>query len=387
MLDIKEQITLGMNNYIKRVERIKTIYVELLEKARTDESEQKVIMISDKDLFDKIIRNFGGALDKDAAKYDLQTLYDIGIHKQTGALIISNKGATLYSLSERTNTPHLVRHIGFYVYMPGLGIEFANVGLVGDIYNGKVVFRTESACTPSFLFASQRCNCRYQWENIRELSAYFNKTEAPTFDNGEDFEKWVQNQLDYRDGKHNFKQKGDIGFIMLHVDTQNGMGSGYTKDEFTFDLFERASIRHRGEYSAEQIHKETMAGGFKAIGLEPDPRGENNSVGYKISPVILDYLGASKELICLTNNPFKMKQLEDFGYKLTRIKMIGAVNMAGAQEAEQRGTEFNHMDIDGENISFESDVERVKQEINRCNRFSQGKKGKSTYIEYLCRKV
>jgi len=360
-----KNITDGMDRFSKRIETNKALYVQLLKLADKDTSKEKIFRIIDPKLFYTVLSQFGAVLENSKAKYDLMSIYDIGLHKETGALIISNKGATLFSLSPRTNTPYLTRHIGLCVYVPNLGLEFVNVGLVGNVYDGQVVFRSESACTPSFLFGSQRCNCAYQWESIRELAANFNKITPPKSKSGSDFEKWVQNQSFCSDGKHFFKQNGKVGFILMHLDTQNGMGSGFSKDEFSFDLYSRASMRHRGEYSSEQIHKTTMLGGFEAIGLKPDPRRENDNAGYKLAFVVLDYLKTSKDLVFLTNNPLKMEHLKSNGYTLARIKTVGAVTLAGSQEAEQRGTEFDHLDINGGCITFKEEFNRLKSEIKR----------------------
>jgi hypothetical protein len=59
-----------------------------------------------------------------------------------------------------------------------------------------------------------------------------------------------------------------------------------------------------------------------------------------------------------------MKQVKDFGYELIRVKSIGAVNIAGSTEATQRGTEFHHLDINGDLTSFKEDYERIKEEIS-----------------------
>ncbi len=224
------------------------------------------------------------------------------------------------------------------------------------------MLRSESACTPSFLFGSQRCNCAHQWETIRELAAHFNTVAPPAIDSGRDFELWVQEQFEYSNNKHTARS-GRQGLIVMHVDTQNGMGSGYSADEFSFDLFSRASLRHRGEYSAEQIHQTSMAGGFRAIGIEPDPRSANSECGYKITPIVLDWLGTSHELIFLSNNKAKIRQLEAAHYSVKRVKSLGTVNAAGAQEAEERGTEFGHMDIDPSFISFEEEMNRLIHEV------------------------
>ena len=151
--------------------------------------------------------------------------------------------------------------------------------------------------------------------------------------------------------------------ISMHIDTQNGMGSGFSANEFSFDLFSRASLRHRGEYSAEQIHQTSMAGGFHAIGINPDPRGENDDCGYKVTPIVLDWLGTSRELIFLSNNKSKIRQLEAARYRVQRVMSIGMVNAAGAQEAEERGTEFDHMDIGPALVSFDEEMERLIGEV------------------------
>lgn len=361
-MEVKELLVNGTNKYIERIKREQEIYLEVLNSIPND-FQEKVYRIESRELFNKIIYNFVTALDQDKATGDLMKIYDIAVHMKTKALIIANRGATLYSITEKFETPNLVRHIGACVYMPGLGMEYVNVGLVGNVYDSQIVLRTESACTPSFLFGSQRCNCHYQWKNIRELAAYFNEAKTPDITDGDAFEAWVQEQYKYENGKHKYMQTSKLGFVMLHVDSQNGMGSGYTEDEFVFDLSERASLRHRGEYTSEQTYKTTMYGGFTTIGINGDPRAENDSVGYKITPVMMDYLDVNKNVIMLTNNPLKIKQMEDAGYRITRVKSIGAVNVAGSTEATQRGTEFHHLDIDGELTSFKEDYDRIKKEI------------------------
>ena len=263
----KEIITQGFENYIKRIKECKEIYLHLLDNLPKN-FEESIYEIRDRETFNEVISTFAPSLEQKNAKEDLMKVYDIGIHYKTKALIIANKGATLYSLSEKYETPFLVRHIGLCIYMPGMGLEYVNAGIVGDVYDKDVVLRTESACAPSFIFGSQRCNCHYQWKNIKELAANFNKFEQPEITDGDEFEKWVQKQYTYKDGKHIYNQKSDVGAVMLHLDSQNGMGSGFTKNEFAFDLAERAAIRHRGEYTSEQVFNTTMLGGFTSIGLK-----------------------------------------------------------------------------------------------------------------------
>jgi len=362
-MKVNSNFKMGIDNYIDRLKKCAKIYNDVIKIIPNDYNES-IYKIDNRIMFNKIIANFVTALNPKEAPEDLMNVYDIAIHIKTQALIIANKGATLYSLTEKYEVPHLVRHLGMCIYMPKIGMEYANVGLVGNVYDKGIILRTESACTPSFLFGSQRCNCYYQWKNIRELSAYFNSVETPNIKDGNAFERWVQDQYQYINGKHIYQHDSKLGCVMIHIDSQNGMGSGYTENEFVMDLTERASLRHRGEYTSEQVFKTTMYGGFSSIGLKGDPRSECDSVGYKITPIILDYLNVNKKIVMLTNNPFKIRQMENFGYKIIRVKSIGAVNVAGVTEATQRGTEFCHLDIDGELITFKEDLDRIKEEIN-----------------------
>ena len=91
-----------------------------------------------------------------------------------------------------------------------------------------------------------------------------------------------------------------------------------------------------------------MKGGFDSIGIMPDPRKENYGVGYQITPILLDWLGCSKNLILLSNNKDKIQHLQNSGYKVSRIKTIGMVNTAGILEEEQRISEFGHLSHGGD---------------------------------------
>lgn len=350
----------GIGAFQARLNRQKALYAELFSCARESRAAGPVAPISDPSLFQSTIREFGPTLEP-SVRPDLSRLYDIAVDRITGTLIIANRGATLMSFSPRTQTPFIVRHIGLSLYVPGLGLETVNAGLTGNIYDGPIACRGESACTPSFLFGSQRCNCAHQWDSFRETAAVFNKAELPSL-YGAQFEHWVQRQVTYSEGRHIFLQPGP-GFVMLHMDSQNGMGSGSTSGEFSVDLFNRASLRHRGEYSAEQILGASMADAFDALGLHPDPRSDCDELGYKIFPVVLDYLDVSKDLLFFSNNPRKLAALRNRGYSVSRIKSLGAVNAAGAMEADQRGREFGHMDISGHEVSFQDELRRVRKEL------------------------
>lgn len=346
----------------KRMETCEKIYQEIV--SLFDNAPLRSVPIEG-DLFNEIITHFNPALSPYASR-NLSDTYLAAYHVSTKSLIISNQGATLFCLSPKSDKPFLARHIGMSIMVPGHGQEFVNVGIIGDIYTKPFVLRAESACTPSFLFGSQRCNCAHQWDMTQELAADFNPIQIPTLTDGNAFEDWVKGQLKLHrpTRQHTFLQKGRMGFLLMHLDTQNGMGSGYTPNEFVLDLYGRASLRHRGEYTSEQIFNETMAGGFRAIGLEPDPRSHDEKVGYQIIPIVLDFLKAYRKVIFLSNNPFKIDVLNNFGYTVDRIKLIGAVNLAGAKEARERGLEFGHLDINEQELVFDLEQARLKQDIS-----------------------
>ena len=113
---MKEKMLSGIDNYIKRVERCKKIYADIIDDMPKDNS--KIYKITDRDMFEKVMKNFVTGLTEEKAQGDLMKIYDIAIHRNTLSLIIANKGATLYSLSEMSATPYILRHIGFCVYMP-----------------------------------------------------------------------------------------------------------------------------------------------------------------------------------------------------------------------------------------------------------------------------
>ena len=125
----KEILIQGMNQYIERIERCKKTYEEILN-IIPKKYEKEIYKITERSLFEKVISNFVTALNQETAEGDLMKIYDVAIHTKTKALIIANKGATLFSLTEKYETPHLVRHIGMCIYMPGIGMEYANAGIV-----------------------------------------------------------------------------------------------------------------------------------------------------------------------------------------------------------------------------------------------------------------
>ena len=113
--------------------------MNVLHYARDERNGSNFVKVVEPELFNQILENFGVVLRNEFTKYDLSSIYDVGVHLDSGALLIANKGATLFCLSPRTHSPYITRHIGCCIYFPGLGIEVANIGLVGDVYNGPVL--------------------------------------------------------------------------------------------------------------------------------------------------------------------------------------------------------------------------------------------------------
>lgn len=330
-------------------------------------SSERVHRVTEPAVFRQLVAEFGPHLRQEQASVDLQSLYSVGWHWASSSLVIASRGATLFCLSPRRRQAYCVFHRGLAIYRPGLGVEMVNVGLVGDVYAGPVALRAESACSPSFLYGSQRCNCYAQWECVQELAAHFNPVSPPPHRDGTAFERWVQGQTTVDDDRVRFATPGPLGFVLMHLDCQNGMGSGYTPGVFAEDLYSCASMRHRGEYSCEQVAGTSMAGAFTAIGLEPDPRRLGDGIGYQTAFIACDFLGINQELVFLGNNRLKWEHELAAPYTIHRMPLIGTVNVAGAEEAEARRHEFAHDDI-GPLVSFEEDYARLVSDLGRWQR-------------------
>ena len=113
---MKKRMLNGINNYIRRIEKCKEVYADVIDSMPKDNN--KIYKITDKDMFEKVMVNFVTGLTQLTAQGDLMKIYDVAVHKDTLSLIIANKGATLYSLTEMSETPYILRHIGLCVYMP-----------------------------------------------------------------------------------------------------------------------------------------------------------------------------------------------------------------------------------------------------------------------------
>ncbi len=354
-MELQESFLNNASASMKRLDRVVSIFKTLMELGKKTNS--PVLYLNETPYFNTIIENFGPCLEN--PQVDLHQIYEVAFHVKTSSIIVANTGLNLLCLSPATSTSHIVRQIACSVYRPNLGVESVNIGIVGNIYQKDVVLRSESACPPSFLFGSQRCNCCYQWASIREVAAHFNTVEPPKELAGEDLWRWVKKQFHYENRKHLPARDGK-GFILMHLDSQAGMGSGVTPKEFVFDLYSRALMRHLGEATVEQTLHTSMKESFEALGVMPDPRQAENQAGYEITYVLLDWLQAHRELIVLSNNSFKLNQLQENGYQVKRVKSLGKIDRAGLREAEQRGPDFDQMDMDGEEISFEEEIHRLR---------------------------
>ena len=317
-------------------------------------------------LFLEIIESVPPKLKQKNAEVPLDTIYDAGYHKKSKALFVCNKGAYLLARAPKSEKYYGSAHMGFSIYMPKHGVEIADVGITGDITKGDfIVLRPESACAPSFIVGSQRCNCHDQWVLVRELAAYHNPIKLPKTSNPDKFEEYVAGYFKANDKNVPIPKDKGRGFIFIHMASQNGMGSGADENSFVEDMTATAYMRHRGEYTAEQVHDVSLAGGFTALGLTPDPRKLNDNAGYKIPAVILDYFDIQKPIIALTNNRDKIKILNDMGFYVSRIQFIGRSDIACGVETEDRREEFLHNIPEGFKTSLEEDLKRVDKEIHK----------------------
>jgi GTP cyclohydrolase II len=347
-----------MEKALSRLEEALSIYNEI----ESAYPESSLVNLENSFFFERVIALFGPCLPAEKSTVDLRQIFDVAFHGKSRALIIANKGVTFASLTPFTSLSYITRHIACSLYHPNLGLETINIGISGNIYEEDVIVRAESACPPSFLFASQRCNCSYQWASVRELAAHFNPIDLPHDLSGDDLERWVEGQFTHQKGKHLPLRPGR-GLIMMHLDSQAGMGAGYTENEFVLDLYNRASMRQLAENTAAQVYQTSIKKGYAALGLAADPRKECGKVGYQIPAIVLDWLGCNRQIILLSNNPSKLEQFEKMGFAVNRVKSLGKISAAGKREALQRGEDFQHLDMDGQELTFDEEIHRLKAEL------------------------
>lgn len=271
---------------------------------------------------------------QEASSVDLTKIYEGWHHSHFNATIVGNMGANLLVKSPLLKKYSIIKHIGFTINIHGYGLEIANVAIYGDLKRAPfIILRTESACPPSFLFESQRCNCYDQWLVARELSSKYHKISKPNFDEGKELEKYIRQFIpDYK----------NPAIILIYLDSQSGMGSGVLPKKYNACIGETAFIRHRGEYTAEQIYDISMSNAFSALGLKPDPRASHDNIGYKIPAIIMDCIGVRNDICILTNNLNKKKALEDMGYNVKRYQICGRYDVACQLETQDRINEFGH---------------------------------------------
>lgn len=101
----------------------------------------------------------------------LSSIYKIAYEAKSGWLVIANKGATVVAQTDNSRY-YAIRHIGLALIHPKHGVECVDIGINGNLKTAaKIVLRPESACSPSFLMNSQRCNCYDQWRLTQKLIA------------------------------------------------------------------------------------------------------------------------------------------------------------------------------------------------------------------------
>lgn len=356
------------DNFIARIENQKQLYSALhMDYANSNE---KIIHLNETAYIEKIISYFGPCLPQEKAKISLASVFEAAYHPNTGSLIIANRGTTLLSKTPNSNKDFLLYHMGCVIMNPLLGQETVNIGIVGNIYNNPVIVRGESACAPSFLFSTQRCNCCYQWASTKELAAHLNPCTVPQIqsniqnsESSDPLEMWVSRQFK-RFGHQILPVQNGPGMILIHLDSQSGMGAGFSAHEFSYDLSSRALLRQTGENTVAQLYHTSIKEGNEALGLVPDARKEEHNAGYKTTRVILDFLAANNEIILLSNNKDKISALTEAGYQCRRVKSLGKIEAFGLTEAQQRNHDFQHMDIGSDLISFDAEVERLLKEIS-----------------------
>ncbi|KKT91258.1 MAG: hypothetical protein UW92_C0015G0008 [Candidatus Jorgensenbacteria bacterium GW2011_GWA2_45_13] len=322
------------------------------------------ISIIQGDLLNKVLECFPPHLDPQKAQVPLSTIFTSFFHKPTNSLVVVNKGASLLSKSIVSGRYMIIRHVGFVVYLPNQGIEIIDVGIAGNIQKSSfVVLRPESACSPGFMFGSQRCNCYDQWLLTQELAAEYNMIEKPAL-SPQKLEEFLTSGMSLDEHDNLISRTSGQAFMMIHFTSQNGMGSGVIENNFVHDLTANAFIRHRGEYSAEQTYNTSVAGGFKTLGLMPDPRKLNDGLSFKLSSTIADYFNAPKNIALLTNNVDKLNALRSSGYKVKRLQLVVRAGDGGNIENDDRRNEFGHMIPDGIKVSWQEEFIRLKGEID-----------------------
>lgn len=329
----KLNTSLELHFLARQSQELMVLYKKLIEEGNRLSTKNPIRYLDNEDQLKEVLRLFGPQVVQ--ATIPLKALYVAAIHQPTGALIISSQPSILPAKTSLYSKNYTIQFRTMAIYMPGIGVELAHVGSIGEIHHKPFVLRSESACTPAFLFGGQSCNCALQWNCTQELAAYFNSDE----------------------------EEQSIGFLMVYLESQNGMGMGFTPNLFSMDLSTKAQLRYAASLYAGQKFNLSMQESFQALGIPSDPRQAANQAGYKITPIILDFLSAHQELILLSNNPQKIHCFQEAGYTLTRLKALGEINITGFKEAQQRANDFHHLDIGLQLSSFDVEFQRLKIQI------------------------
>lgn len=293
---------------------------------------------------------------------DLSQIYSVFFHSHTQALVVASRGASLFCRSRLSGRLFPTYHIGLSVFIPNHGIEIIEVGIVGNLeHSDFIVVRSESACSPSFIFGSQRCNCYDQWVLAQELACDYNQS-LSVEGNAEQRELCLRSL--YKFDENGFHSSGnEQGFILIYLSSQDGMGSGVEDKKYSEEMTATASLRHRAEYAAEQLFNLSMASAFSAIGVPPDPRSLNGGTSYKISTIVLDYLKCKPRIALLTNNSLKSKEIAAAGYEVTNISLVGRNDVNCEIETESRQFEFQHDIPSAPSRNWSEELELLKSQL------------------------
>lgn len=291
------------------------------------------------------------------AKADLTRIYEGFFHKDLNATIIKNFGAKLLVSSPLSGIKSIIEHIGFYISIANYGCEILNVAVYGNLFKApKIIVRSESACPPSILFGSQRCNCWDQLATARELAGFYHDIKLPHFNSFKKLEEFVKA----------YKPDYTVpAVILIYLDSQCGMGSGVVPNLYNGSITDTAFIRHRGEYTTEQIYDVSMAASFKLLGIDPDSRSYYGGLGYKMPGAALDCFRINKDIILLTNNPLKEKALLSMGYLVDRRSIHGRCDIACQGETQDRKNQFGHLIEWRKDTNPVSEAKRLIREIEQ----------------------
>ncbi|MDD5253665.1 MAG: deaminase [Candidatus Nanoarchaeia archaeon] len=196
--------------------------------------------------------------------------------------------------------------------------EHFHVITLGDIQGkSNVLIRIESACTYAHLYGSQLCDCLYQ------------KDEA----------------------LQNISKEGE-GIYIYCLD-QHGRGTGI--------------VNHVLSYQAEQEKNLDTIEAHRYLNFPDDARDYNSIIQ------ILNYFKI-KSVRLLTNNPNRIKKLEENGIKVKRIPLQGPLHKYNFNELKTKKEKLGHL----YDYNFETKISppKIEEEFMKYTLFIAKEKGK-----------